>query len=242
MQAGKHQVTVIVPVLNELKNLPSLISSLIDQPIYELVIVDGGSNDGSIEWLESFHVDETRDFERIQVVKSAAGRARQMNEGAARATGTLLLFLHADTRLPSKFTELLPSPDAKTAVWGWFDVKLAVTQGRFSLPLRIIAFFMNQRARLTKVATGDQALFVERDLFERIGRFDALPLMEDVAISKKLRRCVLPHCISELVVSSGRRWEKHGVLKTVLLMWMLRFGYFIGISPLRLNRFYRHVR
>ena len=194
--------------------------------VHELIIVDGGSRDGSLEVARSLaHL----------CCSSAAGRARQMNEGARRASGEILLFLHADTHLPDGAPEWIARALAgRNALWGRFDVRLSGAHWAF----RVVETTMNWRSRLTGIATGDQAIFVRRSAFERAGGFPPIPLMEDVALSRTLRRAGRPLCLRERVVTSSRRWERDGILETILLMWYLRFAYALGADPARLHRIY----
>jgi rSAM/selenodomain-associated transferase 2 len=180
-----------------------------------VIVVDGGSADGTAELARGLC---------DRVIVAPRGRARQMNAGAREASGEILLFLHADTRLPEEFS-------LGDRVWGRFDVRI---EGRHPL-LKVVAWSMNLRSRLTGIATGDQAIFVRRDAFPG---FPELPLMEDVAFSKRMKRRVRPACLRAKVVTSGRRWETRGVLRTMVLMWWLRLLFFIGISPHELARRY----
>ena len=196
------------------------------QRLYEVIVVDGGSTDGSRAACEGL-VDH--------FITSAPGRARQMNAGAAVASGEILLFLHIDTLLPEDALMLLQAQFSRlTALWGRFDVRLSGTRPVF----RCIEYFMNLRSRVSGVATGDQAIFVRRSVFERVGGFPELPLMEDVALSKVLRRLAPPVCLRARVVTSSRRWEQQGVARTVLLMWWLRLLYVLGVSPAALHKKY----
>ena len=182
-----------------------------------MIVVDGGSEDATRE-LATGLCD--------RVVAAPPGRAVQMNAGARQARGDVLVFLHADTRLPSNADELVQGP-----LWGRFDVQI---EGRNPL-LKVVAWSMNLRSRLTGVATGDQAIFVRRAAFPG---FPELPLMEDVAFSKAMRRHSRPACLRDKVTTSGRRWESRGVVRTVLLMWRIRFLYAIGTDPASLARLY----
>ena len=182
-----------------------------------MIVVDGGSEDATRE-LAAGLCD--------RVLAAPRGRAAQMNAGAREARGEVLVFLHADTRLPANADELV-----RGLLWGRFDVQI---EGRHPL-LKVIAWSMNLRSRLTGVATGDQAIFVRREAFPG---FPELPLMEDVAFSKAMKRRSRPACLREKVTTSGRRWESRGVVRTVLLMWQLRLLFFLGISAERLARRY----
>jgi len=193
---------------------------------HEVLVVDGGSEDDTVA-LAAALAD--------QVVTSAPGRSRQMNRGAELASGELLVFLHTDTQLPEGADRLMQKAVAAAGChWGWFAIHLS----NRALPYRIISLFMNLRARLTFVATGDQTLFVTRELFTRVGGFPDIELMEDVAICKLLRRKSTPNWVSQPAITSSRRWEQRGLLQTVGLMWWLRLLYFVGVSPAQLRRMY----
>jgi len=192
----------------------------------EVIVVDGGSSDATCE-LARPRAD--------RIIESERGRARQMNAGAAIARAPVTLFLHADTRLPANaVSRVLAGLAASNAVWGRFDVTI---EGRDPL-LRVVAACMNARSRASGIATGDQAIFVRREAFERAGGFPDIPLMEDVALSRLLRRRSRPLCLRERVTTSGRRWERGGTLRTVLLMWRLRMAYALGADPRGLARRY----
>lgn len=215
------KISIVIPCLNESDTIVAALDAL--APVRErgtqIIVVDGGSTDRTGE-LAQPRADLT--------LTSARGRALQMNAGAARATGDILLFLHADTTLPEKADALIREGLARTgASWGRFDVTI---RGRHPL-LGVISRAMNLRSRVTSIATGDQALFVTRALFERAGGYPQIALMEDVALSKTLRRAGAPLCVRARAITSGRRWEEHGVLKTMLLMWRLRLAYSLGANP-----------
>lgn len=223
------QLSIIIPVLNEACTLPGLLTQL--QPLrdagVEVIVVDGGSDDESCAVAESAHV---------RAVRSARGRARQMNAGAAAATGDVLLFLHADTALPAAALSAITTACAdKRVCWGRFDVRIA---GDHPM-LRVVAMMMNLRSRITGIATGDQAMFMTRAIFDQAGGFPDQPLMEDIELSRRLCRIARPVCLRERVVTSGRRWESRGVWRTIGLMWLLRAQYFFGVSPARLAARYR---
>ncbi len=223
-----HPLSIVVPVLDEAEGVAAFLSAL--APLRargaELIVVDGGSCDGTPD-LARPHVDS--------VIAAPRGRAAQMNAGARAARGNVLLFLHADTVLPDNADVLIAEGlGTYTAVWGRFDVRI---DGQRPL-LKLIAATMNLRSRLTGIATGDQAIFVRKQTFESLGGFPDIPLMEDIALSKALKRRSPPVCLRARVTTSGRRWEKHGIVATVLLMWRLRLAYFLGANPAGLARRY----
>jgi len=225
------RLSIIVPVLDEAAAIVDAFTMLepLRQRGTEVIMVDGGSRDGTLD-LARPHADH--------VLIAPRGRATQMNAGAAVAAGDVLLFLHADTHLPPDADRLVLEGLARSRrAWGRFDVTIA---GRQRL-LGVVALAMNIRSRLTGIATGDQAMFVARDAFRRIGGFPDLPLMEDIAVSRALKRISPPLCIGHRATTSGRRWEKHGVARTILLMWRLRLAYFLGAEPTTLARRYGYA-
>jgi len=220
-------LSIILPVLNEEASLPDVLASLqyLRQQGHEIIVVDGGSRDNSL-MLAQQAADK--------VIVSQPGRAVQMNSGAELAAGDILLFLHADTALPVGVERILSEIEGDN-FWGRFDVRLSGNRSIF----RVIEAMMNLRSRITSVATGDQAIFVTSSLFEKVGGYPEIALMEDIAISKQLRKIVKPVCVRNRVVTSSRRWEDRGVIKTILLMWKLRLYYFLGMSPQKISRMYR---
>lgn len=225
------QLSIIIPVLNEAEviaeNLEYLQKITADVEA-EIIVVDGGSTDNTPTIANPL---------ADHVISSPKGRALQMNAGTDIASGQYLLFLHVDTRLPSKaFPYLFPSFSSLTPVsWGFYQTELSGKAFAF----RVIETMMNWRARLTHVATGDQCLFVKKSLFDQLNGFAAIPLMEDVDMSKRLRRCGSPYMVKQAAVASSRKWEQGGIVKTVCLMWYLRALYFFGVSPEHLvNKYY----
>jgi len=223
------KLSVIVPVLNEADGIEDALRAL--APLrargVEVVVVDGGSGDATAAL--------ARPLADI-VIAAPRGRGAQMNAGAAVAGGDMLLFLHADTRLPPDADALIRDGHARSAsTWGRFDVRIAGAHPLFP----VIAAMMNLRSRLTGIATGDHAMFMSRAAFGP--GFPDIALMEDVAMTKRLNRIGPPLRIAAAAVTSGRRWEKHGVIKTILLMWWLRLAYFLGASPAWLARSYGYV-
>jgi rSAM/selenodomain-associated transferase 2 len=217
-------LSIIVPCLNEADSIAATLIAL--APLRargaEVIVVDGGSQDATVA-RASPHADA--------VISSPRGRASQMNAGAVRARGEILLFLHADTLLPESADALIVDGlNRSRRGWGRFDVAIS---GRNPL-LRVVAALMNLRSRLTGIATGDQAIFVTRSLFTAAGAYPEIPLMEDVALSRQLKRFAPPLCLRHRLTTSGRRWEKHGVLRTILLMWRLRLAYWLGADPRKL--------
>jgi rSAM/selenodomain-associated transferase 2 len=219
--------SIIVPVLDEAAGIEACLAPL--QPMrargVEVIVVDGGSRDATCS-LAAPLAD--------RVLEAPRGRARQMNAGAAAARGDVLVFLHADTLLPSGADGLVDAAIANGAAWGRFDVRIPGT----SALLRLVAWSMNLRSRLSGIATGDQAIFARRDAFEAAGGFPEIPLMEDVALSRHLKRAGRPACLRERVVTSARRWERHGTLRTIFLMWRLRLAYALGADPQTLAQRY----
>jgi rSAM/selenodomain-associated transferase 2 len=218
-----QRLSVVVPALNEASGIRATLEAL--APLrargHEVIVVDGGSSDGTAG-LASGLCD--------RVLGAPRGRALQMNAGAAAASGDALVFLHADTRLPDAADDLILR-SLRVFQWGRFDVEI---DGRHPL-LKVVACAMNLRSRLTGIATGDQAIFVRRDAF---AGFPEIELMEDVAFCRRMKRRGPPACLRESVRTSGRRWESRGVLRTIFLMWRLRFMYFLGARPERLARLY----
>jgi len=219
--------SIIIPTLNESEGIRGCLSALqtVRGEACEIIVADGGSQDPTREWASPLC---------DKLVTSKTGRARQMNAGAELAEGGVLVFLHADTYLPENALELIRRQIGGHRVWGRFDIRLA---GKAKM-LPVIAFMMNWRSRLTGIATGDQCLFVTRQVFFAIGKFPDIALMEDIAISKRLNKICRPICLSATVLSSGRKWERQGVAKTIVLMWWLRLRYFFGSDPEILAKIY----
>jgi rSAM/selenodomain-associated transferase 2 len=220
-------ISIVVPVLNEEKKISNLLSHLqvFREQGHEIIVVDGGSRDNSL-MLAQGSADS--------VIVSRSGRALQMNSGASIAKGNVFLFLHSDTVLPDDALQLI-SNNVQRPFWGRFDIRLSSDKFIF----RVIETFINLRSRLTSINTGDQAIFVDSQLFHSVGGFPEIALMEDIAISKKLKSITSPICLKRRVITSSRRWENRGVITTVLLMWKLRLYYFFGVSPDKLNQLYR---
>lgn len=225
------KVSIVVPTLDEASRLADALLPLapLRDAGHEVIVVDGGSRDGTPEVAAPL---------ADQVLAAPRGRAIQMNAGAAVASGATLLFLHADCRLPASGIAAIEGTHAHGYRWGRFDVRL---EGRSPL-LPLVAAMMNRRSALTGICTGDQGLFVERELFEAVGGFPPIPLMEDVALSKALRRKAgPPKCVTARITASGQRWDTHGAAKTIGSMWALRFAYWRGADPGALARRYYGV-
>ena len=194
-------------------------------------MVDGGSSDDTFA-LARTYCDHA--------IPSARGRATQQNSGAQVATGDALLFLHVDTCLPENADALIEGAlQNKRTVWGRFDVTLGSGDSNAYSMLKIIAALMNFRSRITGIATGDQCIFVRKSAFDAVGGFPQIPLMEDIALSTALKKISSPACLRERVITSSRRWQKYGLWRTMVLMWWLRFAYWVGVSPTRLATWYQ---
>jgi rSAM/selenodomain-associated transferase 2 len=221
-------ISIVIPVLNEAALVTRTLSAL--QPLraagHQVIVVDGGSTDDTRVLSESLS---------DRLIRNPRGRSRQMNAGARLATGEILLFLHVDTFLPKGADQLMiGAMKSKRSRWGRFNVRLSGNHFLF----RIIERLMNWRSRLTSIATGDQGIFVQRQLFETVGGFPEIDLMEDIALSKILKRYDRPVCLRQPVLTSSRRWEEKGILRTILLMWRLRFLYLLGSDSKRLAQIY----
>ena len=216
------RLTIVIPTLNEAAIIVPALRAL--APLRargaEIIVADGGSRDDTARLAEPF---------ADKVIVVPRGRGAPMNAGAALGTGDALVFLHADTGLPDHADRLIDRALARRP-WGRFDLRIA---GSHPL-LAVIARMINWRSRLTGIASGDQAIFVSRGAFLAVGGFPDLPLMEDIAMSRRLKRLCRPACVATPVVTSGRRWERNGVIRTTLLMWRLRLAYYLGVAPARL--------
>jgi rSAM/selenodomain-associated transferase 2 len=221
-------LSIIIPVLDEAATIGDALAAL--EPFRargaEVIVVDGGSRDATVAAARPL---------ADRVLAAPRGRGSQMNAGAAPARGDVLIFLHADTRLPPVADRLVVAAlESSRRAWGRFDVTIT---GR-SPVLRVVAAMMNLRSRATGIATGDQAMFMTRAAFAQVGGFPDLPLMEDIVMSRRLKRVSAPACLYARVTTSGRRWDRDGVLRTILTMWRLRFAFFLGAEPSRLARQY----
>lgn len=224
------RVSIIIPVLNEEEQIASALHDLESLPVDEVIVVDGGSTD---------HTRAIVANTQTTLVDSPSGRAMQMNHGAGRAGGDVLLFLHADTRLPtSAVSDIRKALSDARCVGGRFDLKLNGKRWVFKL----IEALINLRSRLSRVATGDQAIFVRKEVFDAMAGFPDLPLMEDIAFCRKLKKRGRVACLRTQVVTSSRRWEKEGIWSTILKMWWLRLLFLAGVSPFFLKRFYGNAR
>ena len=224
-----RRITIVVPVLNEAEGIVRALQAL--KPLrargHEVIVVDGGSGDDTVARAEPL---------ADRILHSERGRAAQMNAGAAAAMGDIVWFLHADTLAPDNGDlHVLAALADPTSLWGRFSVRLS---GRHLL-FRFIEAMMNLRSCLSGIATGDQGIFVRRGTFTAVGGYPRQPLLEDIALSRRLRRLGRPRCLRSRLVTSSRRWEQRGVVRTVMLMWRLRFLYMLGADPARLARQYR---
>lgn len=216
--------SIIIPTLNEEQTIASCLLPL--QPLRsncEIIIVD--ASQPIMNYPHAYLADK--------IIHSTKGRARQMNIGASHASGEILIFLHADTYLPEHALQLIEQ-HLVNKQWGRFDIRLS---GGHSM-LKVIAWMMNHRSRLTGIATGDQVIFATKEAFDTVGHYPEIALMEDIALSKALKKISPPACLSAKVTSSGRRWKHYGIVRTILLMWSLRLRYFFGADPQLLAELY----
>jgi rSAM/selenodomain-associated transferase 2 len=226
-------ISLIVPALNEADGIAAMLQALqhMRGRGLEIIVADGGSTDGTVVVCAPL---------ADRVIIAATGRARQMQAGAAQARGSSVLwFLHADSLAPRNADRAIATAlGSGEHQWGRFDVRFL----HAGLLLRVVATLMNLRSRLTGIATGDQGIFVTRELFERVNGYPQIPLMEDIALSCRLKHHSRPACLHDKLVTSARRWQVQGTLRTILIMWSLRLAYFLGASPVRLARFYKPHR
>ena len=221
-------LSVVIPVRNEAQALPALLDDLaaLRAAGAELIVVDGGSSDGTVERAQG---------RADQVLKTEPGRALQMNAGAAHAQGEYLWFVHADTRVSVEALESLQRTLSERPLWGRFDVRLS----GLGVAFRVIGTMISLRSRLTGIASGDQGIFVRKTAFVALGGYAPIPLMEDLQLCRQLKAQARPRCLRPPLSTSSRRWEQHGIWRTVMLMWCLRLAYYCGVSPDRLARQYR---
>ena len=225
------RLSIIMPVLNEEAGIAAALAALgsLRARGAEVIVADGGSSDRTVALAQP---------QCDRLIVAPRGRAAQMNAGAAVAHGTVLLFLHADTVLPPGADGLIAERFARSGrAWGRFDVRIDGPHPLFPL----IAAMMNLRSRLTGIATGDQAIFVDRAAFAAVGGYPDIALMEDIVLSRRLKRLSRPLCLSARALTSGRRWEKHGIVRTILTMWRLRLAFFLGAAPDELAARYGYV-
>ena len=234
------RISVIIPTLDEERTIMASLAHTASLGFDELIVVDGGSLDQTPMLVESYRRStQVLAQSPVRLITAPSRRARQMNEGAKASSGEILLFLHADTQLPDDAKTTIETALADhQMVGGRFDVRFDSS----SMWGSIISGMMNWRSRMSGIATGDQALFVRRHIFEQIGGFADIPLMEDIDFSRRLKRKGATAALTATVTTSFRRWQQHGPFRTILLMWVLRFLYWIGVNPHRLAQLYRPVR
>ncbi len=226
-------LSAIVPVRNEnpamLDNLAVLAQH---KGMTEIIVVDVSDRYDTINKLDELQ----QCFEVLRVIKGETqGRAHQMNQGVAQAKGSIVWFIHADTQVPDGAPTQILDTVSPTQPWGRFDVQFSNSSNL----MKLVAFAMNLRSAVSGICTGDQAIFISRDLFRNLGGFPEIPIMEDVALTQRLKRHSRALRIRQPVTTSARRWETHGYIKTILQMWLIRFLYWVGVSPHALSRMYQ---
>lgn len=228
-------ISIIIPVLNESKSIEKTLLGLefALRQGHELVIVDGGSTDDTLEKCKQHLINLPYTTTSFKIVSASKGRACQMNVGAVYASNDVLVFLHADTLVPDNFVYAIVH-SLQHKPWGFFKVRLSAGGYIFKL----VSFFINLRSCVSGIATGDQAIFVTKNLFKRINGYKELPLMEDIELSRSLKKHSRPCCVNSFVTTSSRKWETEGVFKTIFLMWKIRLLYFMGISSHKLVKLY----
>ncbi len=228
MKNSAARISIIIPTLNEATTITDCLQRLaiLRRYHHEVIVVDGGSEDNTFALARPLC---------DKIFRSSPLRSLQMNTGAEHAQGEYLLFLHADTHLPEDIDQFIGLFETDEKLWGRFDIRLSGTAWIF----RVIEACINFRSRLSGIATGDQAIFVHKSLFRDVDGFPNLPLMEDIALSVALKKITRPTCLHLRVISSSRRWERHGVVKTIVTMWSLRLLYFLGYDVIKLARHYR---
>jgi rSAM/selenodomain-associated transferase 2 len=225
------KLAVLVPMLNEGRAIaPTLRALRTGAPTAEIIVADGGSSDDSVAIARTL---------ANSVIVARRGRARQMNDGVAAADGDVLAFVHADTLVPTDFASQIEAAlDDPTVVGGRFDVRLDAAPPAYWM----LSTLINWRSRVMRSATGDQAIFVRREVFERLGRYPDLEICEDIAFVRSLRRAGRLACIRARVITSARRWQSHGIIRTVFRMWIIKALFLLGISPAWLKRHYLDAR
>lgn len=222
------KISIIIPVYNEMSTLPKLLGKLssILALGHELIIVDGGSSDSTIQEIN---------FAEAKVIKTGKGRAVQMNAGAAISSGDILWFLHADSDLVLPVEEYIALLQGlNDQAWGRFNIRLSGKKVVF----RLIEYLMNFRSCFSGISTGDQGIFISRQLFDRVNGFSDILIMEDINICMKLKKLMKPDCLKAILITSSRKWEQQGVIATIILMWRMRVLYFMGVSPEKLAKLY----
>ena len=228
-------LSIIIPVFNEQENIAQVLKNLESVPDIEIIVVDGGSQDDTVAIAQSLNINSLN----IKVIVIPAGRAKQMNAGAAIASGDSLLFLHGDTCLPSGFETLIPEALSRPkVVAGAFELGISGTDWK----LRIVEWMVKVRSHLFSLPYGDQAIFLSKQQFQNLGGFPELPIMEDFQLILKLQKQGKIHILPVKVTTSGRRWQKLGIVQTTCINQLMILGYFLGIPIEKLAQFYRQQK
>ncbi|MEM9093213.1 MAG: TIGR04283 family arsenosugar biosynthesis glycosyltransferase [Cyanobacteria bacterium P01_F01_bin.53] len=242
MLLDKPLLSVILPVWQEADRIKDALDSLYcatEKFPYEIIVVDGDNQGSTLRAIKPFTNSTSSHFSMpIHCVISDKGRGNQMNHGAKKAIAPILLFLHVDTRLPPQALEkiLFELDQSNEIAAGAFDLAIESPQWVF----KVISKVSSWRSRITRIPYGDQGIFIRREVFEAVGGFEEVPLMEDVILMRSLKKRNMKICfLSDPVLTSARRWEREGIVRCTLRNWCLITLYFLGVKPKVLSQFYK---